>query len=131
MSDRIKCGAPFTIAFEGCDGAGKTLQCKLLQTWMNRKGLSWNFYEFHDRFYAKQLIKNFTEYGLNSREFISASLFLSFMATLEESEQSDVDIALFHRHKFTGLLKDRCHNIPHDLSQKNYSIAKNPDILFF
>lgn len=119
------------IVFEGCHGAGKSTQCDLLTNRLLQTGRSVGYFEFHDRDYAKRTISTFLSYGLVTPEMISASLNISFMATVAEADRLEVDVLIFHRYKYTGLLKDYFHGIPAGLTLQNYGPCPTPDVLFF
>ncbi len=79
---------PIIIAFEGHDGSGKSLQVASLKSFLKKQGLSVSHCEFHDRHYAKSIIRNITTNGVLNSIAVSACMAISFMATLEAANHS-------------------------------------------
>ncbi|NOR45273.1 MAG: hypothetical protein GQ534_06760 [Candidatus Delongbacteria bacterium] len=107
------------------------MQANLLSERLRGNGIRVKIFPWHNKSYIKQIIQNFSSYGLRTKELVSSSLCISFLANYHESLNSNCDVIIFDRYKYTGIMKDVRKGIDFDLSFKNYLLASEADYYFY
>jgi len=122
------------IAFEGLDGAGKTTQRKLLNTWLEANGeevvvSKWN---------SSPLFKHLIQTKKASRRLdpvqysvLHAADFRHRYETVIAPALSDGKIVLADRYIFTGIARDVARGVDRVRVANLYSCFRTPDLTFY
>lgn len=120
---------PLIIALEGHDGAGKSACQRALVDALHGEGRSVSCFAFNEDPFSQAIVRHISDAGLLSPLAISTALAVSFMNTVARACKCGDDVVVFHRYKYTGLLKDCLRGMPKGVSRANYDIAPDADVL--
>jgi dTMP kinase len=122
------------IAFEGCDGTGKTTQRKLLKTWLEGLGQDVIVTKWNSSPLLKPLIKaRKAARALDPVEYavLHAADFRHRYESVIQPSLQDGKVILADRYVFTGFARDTARGLDREWSMKLYLPVRRPNVVFY